>query len=193
MESIVLEDDQLRLEPLDASHRTLLWRAAQEIPDWRWMFWDLRDETQFNQFMASAMSRQREGMDRVFVIVDRATGRVLGSSRFIDIDEASQGVEVGWTWLVQDVWGGLVNPHCKRLMLGYAFDTWGAERVMLKTDHKNLHSQAAIRKLGAIYEGTLRHHRLRRDGTWRDTVVFSVLRDEWSGVRTGLDQRIRGF
>ncbi len=193
METLMLEDDILRLEPLDASHRLPLFRAAQQVSDWRWMFWDLRDEAQFAQFMNSAMARQQEGVDRVFVIFERKTHRVLGSSRFIDIDEANRGVEVGWTWLIEDVWGGVANPHCKRLMLGYAFDTWGAERVMLKTDSKNLHSQAAIRKLGAAYEGTLRHHRVRRDGTWRDTVVFSVLREEWPGVKSGLDNRIQEF
>ncbi len=193
MECVVLEDDQLRLEPLNLSHHGLLFMAAQEIHDWRWMFWDLREKSQFDQFMSSALSRAEHGVDRVFVIFEQNSHRVLGSTRFIDVDEANRGVEVGWTWLVEEVWGGWVNPHCKRLMLGYGFDTWGAERIMLKTDHNNLHSQAAIRKLGASYEGTLRHHRLRRDGTWRDTVVFSILRDEWPRVRNALDQRIKRF
>lgn len=190
MEALVLEGGVLRLEPLGPEHRTELMAAAQGIQDWRWMFWDLREARQFDQFMDSALSRHQNGTDRVVVVYDKTTNRMVGSSRFIDIDEVNRSVEVGWTWFLESVWGGYVNPHCKRLMLGYAFEKWGAERVMLKTDHKNLHSQAAIRKLGATYEGTLRHHRQRRDGTWRDTVVFSILRQKWPEVRTGLDRRI---
>lgn len=190
MQSLVLEDEVLRLEPLATEHRMELMAAAHGNPDWRWMFWDLREPSQFELFMESALSRHEHGIDRVFVVYDKKAHKMIGSSRFIDIDEANRGVEVGWTWFVESAWGGYVNPHCKRLMLAYAFENWGAERVMLKTDHKNLHSQAAIRKLGATYEGTLRHHRQRIDGTWRDTVVFSILRQEWPGVHASLDRRI---
>lgn len=190
MKALVLEDEVLRLEPLRTEHRTDLMAVAQGIHDWRWMFWDLREARQFDQFMDSALARHQNGTDRVFVAYDKTTNRMVGSSRFIDIDETHRGVEIGWTWFVESVWGAYVNPRCKRLMLSYAFEHWGAERVMLKTDHKNLHSQAAIRKLGALYEGTLRHHRQRRDGTWRDTVVFSILRQEWPAVRASLDRRI---
>jgi RimJ/RimL family protein N-acetyltransferase len=95
-----------------------------------------------------------------------------------------------WTWYAPDVWATTINPECKFLLLQHAFETWGALRVQLKTDIKNTRSQAAIRKLGAQYEGTLRNHRLRPDGTVRDTVMFSIIDREWPDVKAGLLRRL---
>jgi RimJ/RimL family protein N-acetyltransferase len=100
---------------------------------------------------------------------------------------------IGWTWYSPEAWGRSVNPEAKLLLLEHAFETWGAVRVALKTDAKNLHSQAAIRKLGAKYEGTLRNHRIRRDGSLRDSVVFSIIDSEWPGVKAALLRRLEGY
>ena len=111
-------------------------------------------------------------------------------SRMFDIDAERGGLEIGYTWYVPSAWGTDVNPRAKLLLMTHAFETSGYERVMFKTDILNLRSQAAIAKLGAACEGVLRHERQRPDGTWRDTVVFSVLREEWASVKVGLEVRI---
>ncbi len=122
------------------------------------------------------------------VVVD---GRAQGSTSYLDVDLSVGGVEIGWTWYARPLWATTVNPACKLLLLTHAFEVLGAERVTLKTDGLNTRSQSAIRRLGATYDGTLRHHRRRPDGSVRDTAYFSILRSEWPGVREGLLARLR--
>lgn len=117
-------------------------------------------------------------------------GRVVGTSSLGDVDLLNERVHLGWTAYAPDVWGTGVNAECKRLLLAHAFDECGFGRVKIQTDGINARSQAAIAKLGAVREGVLRRHIRRADGTWRDTVVFSVLIDEWPGVRDRLESRI---
>jgi RimJ/RimL family protein N-acetyltransferase len=119
-----------------------------------------------------------------------SSGRLIGSTRYLDVQEDDRTVEIGWTWYAPDTWGSVVNPEAKYLLMRRAFDEWGAIRVALKTDIRNLHSQAAIKKLGARYEGLLRNQRIRRDGSYRDTVVFSITDREWPAVKSRLEQRL---
>jgi RimJ/RimL family protein N-acetyltransferase len=119
-------------------------------------------------------------------------GRAIGTTSYGDIDLAVGGLEIGWTWYTPSAWATAVNPECKLLLLGHAFEDLGAGRVFLKTDGLNTRSQAAIRKLGAQYDGTLRHHRLRADGSVRDSAYFSILLAEWPDVRAGLERRVAG-
>ncbi|MDT7536637.1 MAG: N-acetyltransferase [Actinomycetota bacterium] len=119
-------------------------------------------------------------------------GLAIGTTSYGDIDLAVGGLEIGWTWYTPSAWATAVNPECKLLLLGHAFEDLGAGRVFLKTDGLNTRSQAAIRKLGAQYDGTLRHHRLRADGSVRDSAYFSILLAEWPDVRAGLERRVAG-
>lgn len=119
-----------------------------------------------------------------------AAGTVVGTSSLGDVDLANERVHLGWTAYAPSVWGTEVNPECKLLLLGHAFDDCGFGRVKIQTDGWNIRSQAAIAKLGATREGVLRRHMRRADGTFRDTVVFSILRDEWPVVRDGLRARL---
>jgi RimJ/RimL family protein N-acetyltransferase len=119
-----------------------------------------------------------------------AAGTVVGSSSLGDVDLANERAHVGWTAYGPRWWGTAVNAECKLLLLGHAFDDCGLGRVKIQTDLVNERSQAAIAKLGATREGVLRRHMKRADGTFRDTVVFSVLRDEWPSVRAGLLRRL---
>ena len=121
------------------------------------------------------------------VVVD---GRAAGSTSYLDVDPALGGLEIGWTWYRRDLWASDVNPTCKLLLLTYAFEELGAGRVTLKTDGLNTRSQAAITKLGCRYDGTLRHHRLRPDGSVRDTAFFSMLADEWPPAKEQLLARL---
>lgn len=134
------------------------------------------------------------GDQQPLAVLDHATGRLLGSSSFMDIQPAHRHVEIGCTWYAPAVRGSAVNPATKLMMLEHAFhhlfDRAGAVRVTLKCDARNLHSQRAIAKLGATREGTLRRHRIRPDGFVRDTVYFSILPDEWPHVREGLLERL---
>jgi RimJ/RimL family protein N-acetyltransferase len=117
-------------------------------------------------------------------------GTVVGTSSLGDVDLANERAHLGWTAYAPSVWATAVNPECKLLLLGHAFDDCGFNRVKIQTDLVNERSQAAIARLGAVREGVLRRHIKRPDGTWRDTVVYSVLRDEWPAVRAGLLDRL---
>lgn len=119
-------------------------------------------------------------------------GTLVGTSTLGDFDELNEHAHIGWTAYSPDVWGGVVNPEAKLLLLTEAFDH-GFNRVRIQTDAINVHSRAAILKLGAQFEGVLRRVMLRADGTWRDTAVYSILRDEWPAVRAGLEARIARF
>jgi RimJ/RimL family protein N-acetyltransferase len=120
-----------------------------------------------------------------------ATGTVVGTSSLGDWDLVNERVHLGWTAYGPQWWGTAVNPACKLLLLGHAFEDLGFGRVKIQTDGSNQRSQAAIAKLGATREGVLRRHMRRADGTFRDTVVYSVLQDEWPSVRAGLERRLR--
>ncbi len=187
---VMLEGKSIRLEPLAASHADALLAAAQAPEIWTWVPTVLMTRAAIDRWIADALSRASEGREFTFAVVVRESDRVVGSTRYMDVQAAHRGVEIGWTWYAPDVWGTAVNPEAKYLLLRHAFEEWGAIRVCLKTDARNLHSQAAIRKLGARCEGTLRNHRIRGDGTLRDSVVYSIVREEWPEVRASLEQRI---
>ena len=119
-------------------------------------------------------------------------GSVVGTSSLGDASLIHRRIHLGWTAYAPAAWGTAINPACKLLLLGHAFDDCGFERVKIQTDSINVRSQAAIAKLGATREGVLRHHQRRADGSWRDTVVFSILAAEWPAVRDRLRQRIEG-
>ncbi len=143
-----------------------------------------------DRWLEKAMHAEEQGREYPFVVVRLEDNRVIGSTRYLEVQEDDRTVEIGWTWYTPEAWGGVVNPEAKYLLMRHAFDDWHAIRVALKTDIKNLHSQAAIKKLGARYEGTLRNQRIRPDGSYRDTVIFSVIESEWPSVKLRLEQRI---
>jgi RimJ/RimL family protein N-acetyltransferase len=125
-----------------------------------------------------------------FAIRDLTTGELVGSTTYMDIRPVARGLEIGMTWLTEAARGTWINPLMKRMMLAHAFESWSAIRVQLKTDARNLHSQAAIRKLGAVYEGTLRQHGIQVTGFRRDTAMFSIIESEWPEVQRRLDTRL---
>ena len=142
-------------------------------------------------WLEKALQAQAQGREYPFAVVRLEDERVIGSTRYLDVQEDDRNVEIGWTWYAPDEWGGVVNPEAKYLLMRHAFDDWHAIRVALKTDIKNVHSQAAITKLGARYEGTLRNQRIRPDGSYRDTVIFSIIESEWPAVKVRLEERLR--
>lgn len=187
---MVLEGRHIRLEPLRQRHRADLLAAADSPDIWRWLSADLRLPEAMTAFLADALRAEEQGTEYAFAVVRQEDGRVLGSTRYLDVTPAHRRAEIGWTWYEPAAWGTATNPEAKLLLLRHAFETWGAVRVSLHTDGANLHSQAAIRRLGAVAEGVLRRHKRRPDGTWRDTVVFSILDTEWPERREALRQRL---
>ncbi len=181
-----LENAHVRLEPLREAHREAMRAAADDKDTWKWM--SLRgDGPHFDFWFDFVLADQAAGHAISHaVIVD---GVVIGHSAYLVITPYFDRVEIGWTWYAKNHRGTAVNPACKLLLLGRAF-ACGAERVELKTHHKNTHSQNAMAKMGAVREGTLRHHAKCWDGSYRDTVYFSVLRAEWPGVKAGLEARL---
>jgi RimJ/RimL family protein N-acetyltransferase len=182
-EPVVLAGHGVTLEPLSPGHVEDLIVAAQDDDVWRWLpAVRPRTRDQLLQLIES-----HPGDPAFAVIVD---GRAQGSTSYLDVDPSVGGLEIGWTWYAKALWATRVNPACKLLLLEHAFEDLDAERVTLKTDGLNTRSQAAIRRLGAQYDGTLRHNRLRPDGSVRDTAYFSILRAEWPRVREGLQARL---
>lgn len=183
---VVLEGFGVRLEPLADAHRQPLREQAADPALWRWWprdvigaGWDATFDWQREEHLA--------GRWLIYAVI--AGGALVGQTCYLNIRPKDCGVEVGGTWYAREAQGGRVNPACKRLMLGRAFES-GAERVELKTDALNARSRAAILKMGAAFEGIHRRHMRRPDGTWRDTAWFSVIREEWPSVRARLEARL---
>ena len=191
-ESVVLEGIHVRLEPLDARHRADLEAAAAQDPEtFRYMGTNIAAHG-WDAWLREALDGVAEGRYVAWATVDRESGRAVGSTRFGDISPRDGRVEIGWTWIAPSHQRTAVNTEAKLLQLSYAFDELEATRVALKTDGRNLRSQAAIERLGAVREGVLRRHMVRPDGTTRDTVVFAVTIDDWPQVRAGLLARVGG-
>lgn len=187
-----LEGRFVRLEPYGPGLRDEL-RAALDCDAESWRLFAVSGQGEhFDSWWATSLRQMAEGTRIPFAVRERATGRVVGSTSFLDIRPAHRVVEVGSTFLRPEVRSGPVNPDSKRLMLGHAFEA-GALRVELITDLRNLRSQAAIAKLGAVREGVLRHERITWTGHVRDTVIYSIIPAEWSAVREGLERRLAAF
>jgi RimJ/RimL family protein N-acetyltransferase len=140
------------------------------------------------RWVDSALAEWQSGKSLPFVIEDRETGRIAGSTRLLDFDAANRGVEIGFTWLNPDVWRTRINTECKYLLLRHCFETIQVIRVQLKTDARNVQSQEAIERIGGVREGVLRHHRIMPDGYLRDSAYFSILAEEWPSVKARLER-----
>jgi N-acetyltransferase len=179
----------VRLEPLAEAHRAGLALAADDDQIWDHMPLAASGDG-FNAWFDLSLDLALEGREAVWAVRTLADGVLVGSTRYLAIEPAHRRLEIGHTWYAPAVWGGPVNPACKLALMGHAFETLGFNRVELKTDNRNLRSQAAIAKLGATREGVFRAHMIRRDGSLRDSVYFSVVRDEWPAVRDRLTARL---
>jgi RimJ/RimL family protein N-acetyltransferase len=169
-----------------------LFAALDDDAVWRHVAGRPRDAADHARILEQALSAGRLpwAVRLVRPLAGLPAGAVVGTSSYLDVSVADARLEIGWTTYAPAVWGGPVNPETKLLLLGHAFDVLGAGRVQLKTDVRNQRSQQAIARLGARYEGTLRRYQRRADGTVRDTVLFSVLAEEWPAVRDGLRRRL---
>lgn len=189
-EPVVLERDCVRLEPLGHEHAEGLRAALADGELWRLWFTNTPTPEDVEAYIAAAMQGQREGRALPFAVRDLASGAIVGSTRYHDIAPELDRLEIGFTWYSKSRQRTALNTTCKLLLLANAFEAVGAKVVVLLTDAFNFTSQRAIEALGAKKDGTLRHHRLRRDGSARDTVIYSILAAEWPDVRRHLEFRL---
>ena len=187
---IILEGAGVRLEPLTEAHHDGLVAAAADGRLWDLWFTSVPPPDGMRAYAAAALQGQRDGHMLPWVVRDAGSGAVIGSTRYHDIVREIDRVEIGYTWYSQSRQRTHVNTACKRLLLSHAFETLGCQVVGLRTDGFNFRSQRAIEALGAKKDGVIRHHAMRRDGTVRDTVIYSILAAEWPDVRRHLDLRL---
>ncbi len=186
---VVLSRGNVRLEPLTLEHVQGLHNALSDPDVWQWLQYPQPvDETGTGVLVVRAVEQQEQNLRRPFAIC--VEGAVVGTTSYWDSDIFSSGIEIGATFIGKPWWRTHVNTTAKLLMLEHAFETCGYERVALKTDVANTRSAAAIARLGATPEGVLRHHLLRPDGTWRDSVIFSILVEEWPAARAKLEEAL---
>jgi RimJ/RimL family protein N-acetyltransferase len=189
IEPVTLTGAHVVLEPAADRHVADLLAAGQDELVWTHLPWP-RPRSEAD---VAAMLEDERRVAIPFAQVDAATGRAVGITTYRDVDERHRTLEIGGTWLGRPWWRTAINTEAKLLFLGHAFDTLHANRVAIKTDIRNERSQAAIARLGAVREGVVRHQYVRRDGSLRDTVLYSVIPEEWPAVRAHLEARLAAY
>ena len=187
---VVLEENGIRLEPMTDAHHDALARAAADGELWNLWFTAVPAPGGMQAYIAAALQGQQDGHMLPWVVRDLPTGTIIGSTRYHDIAAGIDRVEIGHTWYAARHQRTHVNTTCKRLLLRHAFETLGCQVVGLRTDRFNLRSQRAIEALGAQKDGVIRHFGVRKDGTARDSVMYSILAAEWPDVRRHLDAQL---
>jgi RimJ/RimL family protein N-acetyltransferase len=191
IQPITLTGKFTRLEPLSENHVPDLCRVGFDRSIWRYMLYgDILTEDQMRAWVLDMLERQKRGADLPFAVIDLNTGRAIGATRYLDIQPQNRSVEIGGTWYGLDYQGTGVNADAKYLLLKHAFEDLDCIRVQLKTDSRNLHSQRAIERLGAVKEGVLRKHIIQPNGYQRDSVIYSIIDNEWLAVKQRLESRL---
>lgn len=192
IEPVTLSTDKLTLRPLTLDDVPALAAAATDGELWEKKTTTVPRPEGFRAYVEKSLELQAAGLALPFATVVRDGDRVVGSTRYMNIDAANHRVEIGTTWIARSWQRTFVNSHAKFLMLRHAFEALGCNSVELRTHHLNDQSRAAIERLGAKLDGILRRHTIMPDGHVRDTVVYSIIREEWPAVKAGLERRISG-
>jgi RimJ/RimL family protein N-acetyltransferase len=177
------------LQPLEERHRAAMADAGSDPEIWRYLPWNGAGKG-FDSWFDATLALQQKQMDAIWAVCRAEDGKVVGTTRYLNIAAHDKRVEIGGTWYARDVWAGVVNPACKFMLLAHGFETLRLNRIELKTDARNERSQSAITRLGAVREGVFRRHMVLPDGYVRDTVYYSIIREEWPAVRDGLIARL---
>jgi RimJ/RimL family protein N-acetyltransferase len=184
---VALDGQHVRLEPLAKAHLAGLAQVGLEEELWRWIPVPVRTAEEMAAYIETALQEQERGVSLPFALIEKKTGRAIGSTRYGNIDRTHHRVEIGWTWVAREWQRSAVNTEAKYLLLRHAFETLGCIRVELKTDSLNEKSRAAILRIGAKEEGIFRNHMITASGRIRHTVYFSIVNSEWPGVKTRLE------
>lgn len=181
-----LQGTSVSLEPLEQAHIADIRNAAADGELWKLFFTSVPAPEQTQQWLDTALAMQSQQKAIPFVVREKLGGKIVGSTRFCNIDHQHQRLEIGYTWYSQSVQRSAINTECKLLLLTHAFEVLNCIAVEFRTDWFNRRSQAAIERLGAKRDGVLRNHMILPDGRIRDTVVYSILQNEWPGLKKNL-------
>ena len=187
---VTLAGRHVRLEPLSLAHLDRLCEIGFDEGVWRWTLATVQTPEDMREYVAAALKSQDEGTALPFATVEQSSNRVIGSTRFANIDKEHRRLEIGWTWIAPAWQRTIINTEAKYLMLSYAFETLGCNRVEFKTDSLNEKSRNALRRIGAQEEGTFRNHMVTQGGRLRHTVYFSIISSEWPAVKANLQSKL---
>lgn len=187
----ILRGSVIQLEPLNDAHKDELYHAAQDEKIWKYV--PKLSGDRFYRWFDKAIKCFDQQQHLPFIVRNLSNNKIIGSTRYYDISMENRRTAIGYTWYVPEVWGTPVNPESKLLLLSFAFDELKMNRVEFKIDPRNVHSCAAVKKLGATQEGILRQHLILDDGYIRDSVVFSIVKSDWEEVKTILLKRLRAI
>ncbi len=186
----VLTGHAIELHPLEEYHFEDLLNAASDKRIWEFYVGDWSVRETFYRIYNATIANREPGLEYPFIILHKATGKIIGSTRFLDIGSYDRRLEIGGTWLMPEYWATSINFDCKLALMTFCFEKIMAHRVQLKTQHNNIRSWKAIEKIGGIYEGIIREHMLRDDGTFRSSAYFSILHHEWPSVKPMLEAKM---
>lgn len=190
--NLILENERVLLRPLLPEDAVLLAPYVKEEPAlWKYALTPIQTEQDLEQYIVAANDARQMGSAYPFIVFDKVQNKYVGSTRFYDIQENFKTTQLGYTWYSETVWGTGLNDHCKFLLLSYAFETIGFERVEFRADNRNKRSIAAMKKMGCTEEGILRNHLPTSDGSRRDSIVLSILKEEWPSIKAGFLARIK--
>lgn len=190
IEPVSLEGSHVRLEPLAQSHHAGLCEVGLDPQIWKLVVHNIATPQQMREYIEQRQAALRNGTELAFATIDKRSGRVVGSTRFMNVDGPNRRVEIGGTFVARPWQRTVVNTEAKYLMLRHAFETWGCNRVELKTDLLNQQSRVAIQRIGAKEEGILRSHMVTWTGRIRDTVYYSIIAPEWPETRSMLERML---
>jgi RimJ/RimL family protein N-acetyltransferase len=190
VEPVVLEGEFVRLEPMRVDHLPALTKVGLEPSLWKWTIADIKTDADMERYVRAALADQMLGTALPFVTVNKKSGKIVGSTRFGNIDTVNRRAEIGWTWINPEWQRTAINTEAKLLMLTHAFEEWKCIRVELKTDANNEKSRNAITRIGATEEGILRNHMITESGRFRDSVYFSIIESEWESVKAKLASKL---
>jgi len=190
VEPVVLEGARVRLEPLRADHLADLEQIAFDLPIWQWTIMGPQDAAGLRRWVDTALANQEAGTERPFATIDIASGRAVGSSRYLSIVPEHRRLEIGWTWVGTAFQRSGANREAKLLQLTHAFETLGANRVEFKTHSRNERSRTALAGIGATFEGVFRNHMIMPDGSIRHSAYFSITAEDWPAVKAALVTRL---
>jgi RimJ/RimL family protein N-acetyltransferase len=188
---VILQGRHVRLEPLTPEHAVGLAEVGLDDDLWKWIPTPVRTPEEMSAYVHAALQDQATGSALPFALIDKSSGRAIGSTRYANIEPAHHRLEIGWTWVARPWQRTAINTEAKYLLLRHAFETLKCMRVELKTDSLNARSRAAILRIGASQEGIFRNHMMTASGRIRHTVYFSIVDSEWPDVKARLEARLR--
>lgn len=178
--------EKVKIVPMEKKHVQGLYEIAVEQDVWNHLPKNVQTINDMQSFVEKALEGKESKKEFPFVVLSH-NEQIIGSTRFLDISNTNKSLEIGWTWYSPSVWGTNTNTECKYLLLKHCFETMNLIRIQFKTDEQNIRSQKAIEKLGAVKEGILRNHMVRANGTYRNSVYYSIIDSEWRAVKTRLE------